>query len=86
MLCLLQVDQAALTGESLPVKKVAGDVAFSGSAIKQARRAATSIFPPGSLHTDGCNCACRVDTACNVPCKGSVQVLPGALSQRTAVC
>lgn len=27
---LLQCDQAALTGESLPVKKFSGDVAFSG--------------------------------------------------------
>ena len=31
----LQVDQAALTGESLPVKKFPGHVAFSGSTIKQ---------------------------------------------------
>lgn len=34
----LQVDQAALTGESLPVKKLTGDVCFSGSAIKQGER------------------------------------------------
>jgi hypothetical protein len=33
-----QVDQAALTGESLPVKKFTGDVAFSGSSIKQGER------------------------------------------------
>ena len=33
--CVLQCDQAALTGESLPAKKFAGDVAFSGSSIKQ---------------------------------------------------
>jgi hypothetical protein len=32
------VDQAALTGESLPVKKYTGDVAFSGSTIKQGER------------------------------------------------
>ncbi len=31
----LSVDQAALTGESLPVGKTAGDVAFSGSIAKQ---------------------------------------------------
>ena len=31
----LSVDQAALTGESLPVNKKAGDVAFSGSVAKQ---------------------------------------------------
>lgn len=34
----LQIDQAALTGESLPVKKNTGDVAFSGSTIKQGER------------------------------------------------
>ncbi|MEW5313699.1 MAG: hypothetical protein WDW38_005244 [Sanguina aurantia] len=34
----MQIDQAALTGESLPTKKFTGDVAFSGSAIKQGER------------------------------------------------
>lgn len=34
----LQIDQAALTGESLPAKKFAGDVAFSGSTIKQGEK------------------------------------------------
>lgn len=34
----LQCDQAALTGESLPVKKYSGDVCFSGSTIKQGER------------------------------------------------
>ena len=34
----LQVDQAALTGESLPVKKFSGDVCFSGSSIKQGEK------------------------------------------------
>ena len=34
----MQVDQAALTGESLPVKKFSGGVCFSGSAIKQGER------------------------------------------------
>ncbi len=33
-----QIDQAALTGESLPAKKLTGDVAFSGSAIKAGER------------------------------------------------
>lgn len=34
----LQCDQAALTGESLPVKKFSGDVCFAGSTIKQGER------------------------------------------------
>jgi P-type E1-E2 ATPase len=34
----LQCDQAALTGESLPVKKFSGAVCFSGSTIKQGER------------------------------------------------
>src|SRR5688500_7749026 len=34
----LQIDQAALTGESLPAKKFTGDVAFSGSGVKQGER------------------------------------------------
>mmetsp|Transcript_11130 Transcript_11130/g.33371 ORF Transcript_11130/g.33371 Transcript_11130/m.33371 type:complete len:1061 (-) Transcript_11130:545-3727(-) len=34
----MQVDQAALTGESLPAKKFAGDVCFSGSTIKQGEK------------------------------------------------
>ena len=31
----VSIDQAALTGESLPVNKVAGDEIFSGSTCKQ---------------------------------------------------
>jgi H+-transporting ATPase len=34
----MQIDQAALTGESLPAKKFTGDVAFSGSTVKQGER------------------------------------------------
>ncbi|KIZ00694.1 hypothetical protein MNEG_7267 [Monoraphidium neglectum] len=34
----MQIDQAALTGESLPVKKFTGDVAFSGSTCKAGER------------------------------------------------
>ncbi|GBF93844.1 plasma-membrane proton-efflux P-type ATPase [Raphidocelis subcapitata] len=34
----MQIDQAALTGESLPVKKFTGDVAYSGSTCKAGER------------------------------------------------
>jgi H+-transporting ATPase len=34
----MQIDQAALTGESLPAKKFAGDVCFSGSTVKQGEK------------------------------------------------
>ena len=40
MIVFVQVDQAALTGESLPVKKYTGDVCFSGSTIKQGEKEA----------------------------------------------
>lgn len=33
-----QIDQAALTGESLPAKKYSGNVAFSGSTVKQGEK------------------------------------------------
>jgi len=42
-----QIDQAALTGESLPAKKFSGDVAFSGSAIKQGERHAV-VYATGA--------------------------------------
>ena len=43
----VQIDQAALTGESLPAKKFSGDVAFSGSAIKQGERHAV-VYATGA--------------------------------------
>lgn len=43
----LSVDQAALTGESLPVSKAIGDDVFSGSAVKQGEMAA-SVTATGS--------------------------------------
>ena len=50
---LPQVDQAALTGESLPVKKFSGAVAFAGSTIKQvcmgARRGAGGVLGAGCM-------------------------------------
>ena len=43
----MQVDQAALTGESLPVKKFSGHVAFSGSTIKQGEKHAV-VYATGA--------------------------------------
>lgn len=43
----MQIDQAALTGESLPAKKFAGDVCFSGSTIKQGEKHAL-VYATGS--------------------------------------
>ena len=43
----LQVDQAALTGESLPVKKYTNDVCFSGSTIKQGEKEAV-VYATGA--------------------------------------
>lgn len=42
-----QVDQAALTGESLPVKKYSNDVCFSGSTIKQGEKHAV-VYATGA--------------------------------------
>lgn len=53
----MQIDQAALTGESLPVKKFTGDVAFSGSTIKQGERHAV-VYATGGA---GCCCLPQID-------------------------
>lgn len=50
---MMQIDQAALTGESLPVKKHRGDVAFAGSTIKQGERHAV-VSGGGGLY---CKCS-----------------------------
>ncbi|KAJ3258619.1 hypothetical protein HK103_003407, partial [Boothiomyces macroporosus] len=39
----LQIDQSALTGESLPVSKGKGDIAFSSSIVKQGQMLATVV-------------------------------------------
>ena len=46
--CPVQVDQAALTGESLPSKKFAGNVCFSGSTIKQGEKHAVVYATGGN--------------------------------------
>lgn len=79
VLPVLQIDQAALTGESLPVKKFTGDVAFSGSTVKQGERHALVYATgrrlwsgSGTIHT-----AVLLEIA---PCTGWQGVLRHSLS------
>jgi H+-transporting ATPase len=57
----LSVDQSALTGESLPVNKAAGDIAFSGSIAKQGEMVALVTSTGG--HTFFARTAKLVETA-----------------------
>jgi H+-transporting ATPase len=57
----LSVDQAALTGESLPVNKEAGDIAYSGSIAKQGEMVALVTSTGG--HTFFARTAKLVETA-----------------------
>ena len=57
----VQVDQSALTGESLPVEKKPGDAVFSGSIIRQGEIEAM-VYATGTeylLRQDGANGAGR---------------------------
>ncbi|RAL53690.1 hypothetical protein DM860_015418 [Cuscuta australis] len=60
----LKIDQAALTGESLPVTKSPGDVAFSGSTVKQGELEAVVIAT--GVHTFFGKAAHLVDATNNV--------------------
>ncbi len=57
----LSVDQSALTGESLPVNKAAGDIAYSGSVAKQGEMVALVTSTGG--HTFFARTAKLVETA-----------------------
>ncbi|KAE8696142.1 Plasma membrane ATPase [Hibiscus syriacus] len=60
----LKIDQSALTGESLPVNKNAGDEVFSGSTVKQGEIKAVVIAT--SVHTFFGKAAHLVDSTNNV--------------------
>jgi H+-transporting ATPase len=49
----ISIDQAALTGESLPVTKKVGDTAYSGSIAKQGEMVPSSAAPPSWLPPPG---------------------------------
>ena len=71
---LVQVDQAALTGESLPVKKGKGDVAFSGSTIKQGERHAVVYATGACIHIVALHVGCCLELgASNLP--GTAQTI-----------
>lgn len=70
-----QIDQAALTGESLPVKKFTGDVAFSGSTIKQGERHALVYATGGPLATGfQASCPGRALFELQAPCLTSQHI------------
>lgn len=60
----LSIDQSALTGESLPVEKGKGEIAFSGSIAKQGEM--TALVNAIGMHTFFGKTARLVDTAKNV--------------------
>jgi len=60
----LSIDQSALTGESLPVEKGPGEVAYSGSVAKQGEM--TALVSATGMHTFFGKTAHLVDTAKNI--------------------
>jgi len=60
----LSIDQSALTGESLPVDKGIGEIAYSGSVTKQGEM--TALVTATGMHTYFGKTARLVDTAKNV--------------------
>eukprot|EP00121_Abeoforma_whisleri_P008759 Awhi_evm2s8044 len=60
----MQIDQAALTGESLPVKKFPGNVAYSGSTVKQGESKAL-VYATGTNTFFGKAASLIDSTECN---------------------
>lgn len=74
------IDQAALTGESLPVKRFTGQCAFSGSAVKQGERPCL-VYATGSNTFFG-KAASLIGTTDNVGHLQTVLTIIGA----TCIC
>jgi H+-transporting ATPase len=70
-----QIDQAALTGESLPAKKFAGDVAFSGSTIKQGEKHAL-VYATGQQTFFG-RAASLLAVRFSLPCRCARRLMSG---------